>query len=187
MQMRRVLVLVMVILGGVGCGKYGPPVSPEARAPKSAPELTATPLADRVSFSWKGSEVDRSGRELAMMDGYHVYQKELGPGAPADYQKGFTLLGTVQDTHIAALQKMRDEARAKGQLTRRVTVDAKLKEFSFATPPLKPGQVYLFKVVPFNQGGVEGETRQLVRVAFQGAQSVMNYIQLAPEDQIDAR
>ncbi len=187
MQMRLSLAIGVLLMCSAGCGKYGPPVSPETRAPKAVPELTATPLADHVSFSWKSAEVDRRGDELKVMDGYRVYQKELGPGAPADWQKGFSLLGTVQDTHVAVLQRLREEARAKGALTRRVSVDAKLKQFTFATPPLKVGQVYLFKVVPFNQGGVEGDARQLVRVAFQGPQSVMNYIQLAPEDQLDVR
>ena len=186
-MIQRVLVLLTLALLPplmTGCGKYGPPVPPEARAPKAVLQLVATPQADRVAFTWQSAEADRSGTELLSMDEYRVYQKELTPGAPAEWQKGFSLIGSVPDTHVAELAKLRAEARARGELTRRVSLDSKRSQFAFSTPPLSAGRVYLFKVVPVNQGIVEGEVRQLVRVAFQGPASVLNYISLTADDQL---
>ncbi len=154
------------------CGRYAPPVAPEKVAPEAVGALTVKGTLDGVAFTWRAPDSDQRGKSLTSLDGYRVYRKQLLTAKDAiDLQDNFAIVGSVADTAFAALTKAKDEAKAAGRPTRRVHISDDLKQFSFLDNGVKAGSTYLYKVVPYNQGGVEGESFQLVQVLWRGEAS----------------
>lgn len=170
-------ILVCALVFSSGCGRYGPPVAPEALAPQAVPDLQVQGTTDGVTFSWRSSETDQRGKELLSLDGYRIYraQKPQSIDKKSAEEKAeepeFTLVGTLEDTHLSALQKARAEARAAGKPSRRIRPDENLMKFSFVDTEVSPGVTYLYKVVPVNQGDVESDAYQLVQVLWKGESS----------------
>ena len=88
----------------------------------------------------------------------------------------------IEDTHVAVLKDLKEQARAERRLTRKVSVDPELKSFKFTDINVNPGGLYVYKIVPVNQGGVEGNVRDLIRVRFRGEASE---IRLLTQNSID--
>jgi len=163
---------LLLVMGLAGCGKFGPPLAPEVMAPAEVRDLQVTPAHDGVTFSWRSPTSDRRGRELKALGGYHVYRRSLGESGPED----FTLITSIEDNHIAARDALRAEARKAGQPVRRIQADAALTSFRFTDTGVVPGAVYLYRVVPFNQGDIEGGQRRMVRIVFRGESSEVAFV-----------
>lgn len=177
MRMRGLLALAVVLFATSGCGRYGPPVPPEAVAPAQVETLKVSAVAEGVRFSWNSPQSDRRGESLKSLDGYRVYRKSIEkPSDVTDSNIEFTLLGTLEDTHLEALEQARAEARAAGRPAHRARVDAKLTTFEFLDKEVAPGSTYIYKVVPFNQGDVESEAFRLVRVLWRGDSSEISSV-----------
>jgi hypothetical protein len=54
-----------------------------------------------------------------------------------------------------------------------VKAPAELLSFSYLDKNPKLGTTYIYQIVPKNQGGVDGQVGEVVRVVFQGAQSAV--------------
>lgn len=159
------------------CGKYGPPLPPESFSPRAVKQLQVTADTGGVRFKWESPDADLRGAELRNMDGYYVMRKALEHSEDAtDADVPFEEIGRVSDTHVLEREKKRDGARAAGRPARRIDSDAALKKFEYTDSSAAAGKAYLYKVVPHNQGGVEGRVAQLVRVVFKGAASQISYI-----------
>ncbi len=170
--------LALVILSLTACGKYAPPIPPELLSPRSVESLEATADVEGVMFRWRSPETDLRSEELKTMDGYRIYRKELvKPAAVVDEEIPFDLIGGIPDTHVLIRDNLREEARKTGKPSHRVTVDSSLTKFEFRDTQAQSGATYLYKIVPYNQGDVEGETANLVKVAFRGDAS---HISLMP-------
>ena len=175
----RFISLTVTILS-IGCGKYGPPVSPEATAPSPTLALDVKGGIEGIKINWKAPDTDNLGRELKTIDGYHVYRKELIDPLGTDIldPKEYKLVASVVDTHLLELKKLRDEAKEKNLPTRKVKVADEAKQFTFTDNVVSSGKIYLYKIIPFNQNGVDGEPGQIVRVFFRGESSQVNFIPL---------
>lgn len=171
------LLLILGLLTVNGCGKYGPPVPPEALSPRPVQALTVSASAQGVKFTWSAPDSDQRGEELKSLDGYNVYRSEIDPlAAPADRNLAdYQLIGTINDTHLAILQSLREQAIASGKPTRKIKVDSALKNFEFLDNKVGAKKVYLYKVVPFNQGSVEGQFNQFVKVLYNAEGSEITF------------
>jgi hypothetical protein len=166
------------VLGGlVGCGRYRAPLTPEELAPAAVENLTVATTDSGVVFTWLASDKDRRGKELKSAEGYSIERKELmHRGDETDPTVEFQQLGFLKDNHVEVRERLRAEARKSGKVGRTVTAPEDQMKFTFTDSTPKLGTTYIYQVVPQNQGGIEGQVGQLVKVVFQGAKStvVMN-------------
>lgn len=157
-----------------GCGRYMPPIAPESLAPKAVQGLVVTPSAQGVMFSWTATDEDRRGKELKSADGFVVERKEIARrGDETDPAVQFKELAFLKDTHVEKREELRKNARAQGKIGRTVKAPADLLSFSYLDNTPRMGTTYIYQIVPKNQGGVEGQVGEVVRVVFQGAQSAV--------------
>lgn len=171
MRMVRFLVGAVILSG---CGRYLAPVPPEMLAPVAVENLVVTPLNTGMFFSWSAPEKDRRGRELKDFEGYSVERKEIAKrGDETDPTVKFTELVFIPDTHIEKREELREEARAAGKISRNVKAPADLTKFSYTDATPHNGVTYIYQIVPKNNGGVKGQVGQVIKVAFQGAQSAV--------------
>jgi hypothetical protein len=169
MQMLRVLVLA---LGLGGCGRYAAPIPPESLAPVAVSALSVLAEEKALQIKWESPQTNLRGEELGSLDGYRVYRAKLN--SDQDFvieQPEFALIGSITDTHLVELEKKKDLLIASGKPSRRASVDPSLTRFNFTDADLIFGQRYLYKVVPLNQGGIEGSRFALTQVLWQGTQS----------------
>jgi len=167
MVLRRFCLLGLVALNLGGCGKYGPPVPPEALSPAAVSELAASADATSVSLSWKAPKSDLRSKELRSLDGYSVVRATIEGNEPPR----FAPLEFIEDKHILERDRLREEARASGKTARRVDVPAALTAFTFVDKTVVAGGRYLYRIIPVNQGGVLGAARESIQVTFNGVTS----------------
>ena len=172
----------LVVLGALAlwlsaCGKFAPPIPPERLAPRAIEELQVTAQDTQMEFKWRAPRSDERGRELKSIDGYHVYRKIITQQSDiSDPKARFELLASVPDTHIIEREKLRAEARAQGKPGRRIDAPAASKDFRYADGSVKPGESYLYKIVPYNQGDSEGLFDRQTLVLFSGTASKITVI-----------
>jgi hypothetical protein len=115
---------------------------------------------------------DRRGKELKAAEGFSIERKELvHRGDETNPEVKFKRIGFLPDKHVEVRDKLRAEARAAGKIGRTVKSPEELMKFSFVDSTPVKGKTYMYQIVPLNQGGVEGQVAELVKVVFQGAQS----------------
>ena len=184
----RTLLVSLLLCSLVGCGKYGRPLPPEVFGPAEVTDLAARNEGAGLLLSWRAPSKDVRSRELKSIDGYRVVRAalpvgDIGSADPGQEQaKGAVSFGQsafIEDTHLTVLGKLRDAARAEGRNPRHVKGDPALTRFTFIDTTVKPGETYLYKVVPVNQGGIEGLVREGVRVTFQRGESTISSVPLS--------
>ncbi len=161
-----------------GCGRYGKPLPPEYLAPASIKELEVTSAADGVKFSWQSPDHDRRGKDLKTIDGYKVLRKEVALSDSSELEKAgdFSVVATVGDTHLVELEKQKQELLAQEKPARRLKPEAESTTFSFTDSSVVSGKSYLYRIMPFNQGGVLGQSKQTVRVVYSGANTQISIL-----------
>lgn len=173
---KRIALMIFAVFFG-GCGRYIAPIAPELMAPRSVDTLVITPSSQGVAFSWTAPDQDRRGKELTNFNGYRIRRKELVErGDETNAAIPFQVVGFVPDTHVQVREKLRAEARAAGKIGRRIQAPDELTTFSFVDTTPQLNKTYLYKVVPENQGIVEGVVDELVKVTFKGAESDVTVI-----------
>ncbi len=171
-------IIVFVLVALPGCGKYGPPVPPEALTPQSVQQLEFSAQMEGVTFTWRSPEQDRRGEELMSLDGYTIYRAAIDDfdSYIEDPFEASQELAFIPDSHIMVREDLRKEARLKGLATRKVKVSSDLKSFRYVDTDLTPGLEYVYMIVPMNQDGEEGEVSQYIRVLFRGDSSEVRMI-----------
>lgn len=163
---------VLFLLSLSACGREGPTRPPQDFAPRAVEQLKVSGGVDGVRFTWNSPTSDRRGKSLESLDGYQLLRAELSADQELRLDDlEFNQLTFLPDQSVATLLSAREEARNKGQLTRHVKVDPALSQFSFTDQNVRPGQVYFYRILPTNQGGIEGEAKNLVRVVYRGEAS----------------
>lgn len=171
-----------------GCGKYGPPLPPEAVSPTTVAELAASAARDSVSLSWRSPSDDRRGKTLSDIEGYRVYRKTIiKRGDIYDDSVQYALLSEIKDDHLKNLKIRKDEAEARGEPTRRIKSDPKETEFSFTDSSVKAGESYIYKIAPVNHGGVEGRSAKLIRADFSGEKPESSLIENLQDTRLDLK
>ncbi len=162
------------------CGRAGPTRPPEEFAPREVEMLQVSGSVEGVKFSWLSPSGDRRGKRLESLEGYSVRRAAVPPpeaGRESDIlDLDFEELAAIEDKSVATREQLREAARAEGKPARKIKVDKALSEFSFTDQTARPGLVYLYKIVPLNQGGVEGESKNLVRVVYRGEASEISLV-----------
>ena len=177
-ELFRIISLGTIVLLSVSaCGRYGPPQPPEFFAPRHVEDLTINAQLDGIVFSWIAPSKDQRGDRLKEIEGYRIYRKDLFAETDLlDPDRPFVEIGMIEDLHLQELDARREEARRVGRPIRKVTVPAESKSFRFTDSPLESGKGYLYKVVPINQNGTEGQVKNMVRVLFRGLSSELYLI-----------
>ncbi len=179
MRLFSVLKLFLFLVFASGCGRYLPPIPPESLAPSSIEYLSAIGDAEGITFSWKASPSDMQGKKLKQIDGYRILraavtESKLITLEPDEIE--FTEVEFIPDLHLVELRELQDQAEATGQIVRKVKVNEIKKQFSYRDVGVKPGGVYLYKIIPINQGSVEGLSAHIYRVVFQGVATTVELI-----------
>jgi hypothetical protein len=172
----RCFAICVLCLWAQACGRYGNPFPPEALAPQAVGNLSAKASETSIILAWTAPRNDLRGRELSTLDGYKIYRQQLSAevtaeAVPTRKRLEPELLAIIPDTHIAVRDELRVRAREEGKLARRVRVDPELVNFEYSDQDVLVGSLYKYTIVPFNQGRVEGLTREAVEVLFRGRQS----------------
>jgi hypothetical protein len=174
------LAIVLVLLPG--CGRYRAPLTPEELAPSAVQNLTVTATAKEVVFTWRASEVDRRGKELKSVEGFSIERKELRRrGDETDPTVEFDRVGFIADDHVEVRERLRVEARAAGKIGRAVKAPDEELKFTFTDSTPIVGRTYVYQIVPQNQGGIDGQVGEMVKVVFQGTQST---VVVSPSEEI---
>lgn len=164
------VLLALVVLSG--CGRFAPPIPPEKVAPQAVGDLTATATEKGVLLKWTTPESDRRDKPLRFIDGFSVFRKDIRINKDVTNDEiPFELLSEIQDKAIEDRERRREEAKNIGAISRRVKLDPTLSAHEYLDETLEMNKTYLYKVVPTNQGGVEGEVRQFVSITFRGLAS----------------
>lgn len=182
MKLTHCIALIAIVLSSA-CGKYGPPLPPESLSPRPVQELTARAETDGVRFEWKAPSEDIRGKELKTMTGYKILRKDFtGEKDLIASKYEYELVGEVEDTHVIERDRIREELRSKNIPSHRAKVDDALKQFEFLDTAVEPGRTYLYRIVPVNQGSVEGEFDKFVKVSFKGDSSDVTLIDRRQEE-----
>jgi hypothetical protein len=171
-----IFVLLAIHCTVVGCGRYAAPEPPEFYSPMGIRLLFVRPQVNGVEFTWESPEADLRGRELESMDGYRIYRKPFLLKADLIELEDYDEVGFVEDTHVLILEERRKAAIEKGIPSRKVSIEPELKSFRYLDTGLVPGQSYLYKLTPVNQGGVEGQTDTIVKILFRGLNSEVQMV-----------
>lgn len=180
MKVFRIILTLSVIVAFGGCGRYSSPVPPELVAPEAVSSLTIQAQQDGVDFTWRASDQDQRGKELKFIDGYRVARKEVKQrGDETDPAIPFDEVGFLPDTHVEIREKLRKDAREKGEIGRRLKPPEETLKFAYSDKGLESGKTYVYQIIPINQGGVKGEVKQLLKVYFTGENSDISIIDSA--------
>ncbi len=168
----RLVIFTLVLAMLLGCGKYGRPMPPEHFAPRAVADLEVTAQEAKITFAWRSPRLADDGRELKSMEGYRLYRKTIKEQSDiSDNDVEFELITTVSDTHVQVRDQLRAEARVQGKPGRKIQPPAATMKFEYSDGTVKEGETYLYKLVPINQGGVEGDPGQPITIVFKGLAS----------------
>ena len=189
MRLTRFICSILALLTLARCGRFAAPFPPEKIAPQAVNELVAQGTEKGILLTWRTPDNDRRDKPLRFMDGYSVYRKPIvNPKDVTDQDIEFELRGELVDKAVTDRQLRKDQAKELGGISRRVKLDPILSALRFEDGPLDRGKTYLYKIVPTNQGGVEGEVKQFVSITFRGLESDISLVsakQLGVEDFLD--
>ena len=165
------------------CGRYGKPLPPEYLAPTAVQSLNVSAGLEGVKFAWEAPGNDRRGKPLKSIEGYKILRRDddSGNSSNSDRQSNFQVVTTVSDTHLLELERAKQAALAEDKPARRMKAPAESTKFSFMDSSVQSGKAYLYRIYPYNQSGVLGQSKQTVRVLFNGESSQVAMLP-SPED-----
>ena len=179
--------LVFLCVCFFGCGKFGPPLPPEAFSPVGVRDLQVFGELQGVRFQWKSPEEDLQGEELESLNGYKIYRKSThGKSAAVLEEEDFELIQTIVDKSVQDRESRREQARNLGKPSKKIKSNPDLQEFQFVDARLQPGETYLYKIIPVNQGDVEGQVRQMVEILYRGTSSVIRLVEADSFDDLQS-
>ncbi len=175
--MKKVLCAIVILVTLSSCGRYGPPLPPEMLAPEAVRDLKITALQEGVSFEWSTPLLDRRGEKLEEMSGYLLQRKTLEDSADlVSKNLRFETVMTVEDLSLKDLKERKKLAKEKGRVSRKVKADTELQRFNVSDTTVQNGINYIYRIVPINQGRVEGRSLEYAQVLFNGIDSLVSII-----------
>lgn len=173
----RLYSLFGIVVLCVGCGRYAPPISPEFVAPSPVENLEVTADEQSVSFAWTASDRDQRGKELTDSGLFRIERAILDEDqSVVDIQDDFVVIGMLDDKHVEIRDALRSAARREGKIGRRIEAPSESMSFLYRDAPLDQDTVYVYQIVPVNQGGVRGGVREYIRVLFKGVDSMVTRV-----------
>lgn len=163
---------ILAVLFLISCGKYAPPRPPEVFSPNPVTVLEVSADISAVNFKWGSPDSDQTGSELRSMDGYTIYRKTIKEKSDViDPEVPYESIAEIKDIHVEELKKLREKALEENKPARKVKIDDALKKFSYSDKTVQAGQQYAYRIVPVNQGDVEGRVDKIIKVLFRGDSS----------------
>jgi hypothetical protein len=160
-----------------GCGRYQAPEPPEYFAPRGVQDFAVKTSVEGVTISWQSPHEDQRGRELTSLDGYRLLRKNIArPADIFDASIEYEELAFLEDLSVFERERLRDQAKADGRISRRIQAPLEKEKFHYLDSTVLPGNSYVYKLIPINQGRTEGRAAPLVRVAFRGEQSQVRMV-----------
>jgi hypothetical protein len=162
----------------IGCGRYAPVIAPELTAPNVVKYQPFVPNSKGVSLTWIAPQQDRQGKKLKKLDGFRIYRREIPMNRQArnDYDNEFKVIGVVADTTVAERVRRQKEQRAVLKSGRQVRLSQEDLSVSFLDANVTTGSLYLYKVTPFNSLAAEGLATSFVEVLYDGEKSISRTI-----------
>ncbi|NDC39097.1 MAG: hypothetical protein EBZ48_13800 [Proteobacteria bacterium] len=166
----------MLAAAMIGCGRYMRPIPPEFVSADAAQEVKVQGTVGGVRLSWSSPVKDRRGKELKELDGYRIERKSLVKnGDTVSGRVRFQQLSFVQDGSVKELQKQKELLRSQDKPSHRAKIDPALQQFEFIDTTVKPGEQYLYRIVPRSYYG-DGAVRVVARVLFRGDSSEVSML-----------
>ena len=173
----NVFLLFLLVFNLSACGKYGPPLPPEAFSPRAIEDLQVSSKVSGVKFSWRSPSLDLQGEELEDLDGYFIFRRVAKNSAALVMdEEEFDEIARLEDVSVSEREERREVAREEGLPTRKISSKPELEYFEYLDEGLTPGVTYIYKIVPFNQGEVEGQVTQLIEIFFRGSSSEIRFV-----------
>lgn len=170
--------LFITLVLNIGCGRINAPVPPEQLAPKPVQYTSVVTNKEDLTIEWLSPIEDVRGKELKKLDGFKVYRKTLPQKLSVlkeaeEDELEYELISVVMDTTSNVLAQKKELARASLRPIRTASLTNDERKVSFTDADLKPGQLYLYKVVGYNSVGFEGPALKFIEVLFDGQNSVV--------------
>lgn len=156
--MKRLLILMLLICFGFGCGKKGPPKPPENFAPAVVMFFSADGVVDGVNLSWQEPESKANGEDLDDLVGFVVMKRAHLKDGKSRYRK----LAEIPAKKPADSNKQTDET-------------VKLS-YRVLDREVEPGKRYEYYVTAYNEDSVEGVWSPVLRVTFVGESSIVENV-----------
>ncbi len=131
------LFICFILLGGIACGKKGPPVPPKAIVPQSVKDLKGEVIQERIRLSWTIPEGENLFR---LFKAIKPLAEEPCPGCPVRFTERFDIdIADPKTVHIEGKQVIYWDA-------------------------IEPGNRYVYKVIVISEDGVESGDSNIVFV-----------------------
>ena len=139
--------ILLWVFAGTGCGKKTPPIPKDARVPRAAKNLQIKKLPGGIQLTWREPRKDLRGDKLKGLAGYNVLKKVVKPGSNecVDCPGGFSVVAVLDRDHP-------------------VNFKASDHTITWMDKDIKKKGIYVYRVVPFNVNGYNGEISNFVKV-----------------------
>ena len=136
--MKRFLVLaLMVVTLGVGCGKKGDPRAPELATPKTITNLAARSAPNGISLTWNRPTEYVDGKELKDLASFVIFRKEVSqscPDCPVPYRQLTTVNVEDRDKFVQQKQYRYDDPEVRPKAIYRYRISSQLLDGSLSAP-----------------------------------------------------
>ena len=136
MRSRWVIVFLLILMS-VACGKKGDPRAPELATPQTIKNLNAKPDRNGVALTWSRPTQYVDGREIKDLTGFVIFRKELSqtcPDCPVPYRPLTTVMVEDQEKFIKQKQYRYIDQEAQPKVVYRYRVSSQLKDGSLSEP-----------------------------------------------------
>lgn len=169
-------ILIVTLL--IGCGRVGAPITPERLNPMPVEGLAVDlTVNEGVSLEWVAPRTDVRKEPLEKLIGYRVERakvsgESLGVNPVPSMLVGdtdrdepdFYEIAVVEDLTLPRLKIAQDKARAEERPIRKVKLSIDERKMTFVDEDVEVGEVYLYRVLPYNQRRFDGSYRSILKV-----------------------
>lgn len=131
------LLICLILLGGVSCGKKGPPVPPKAIVPQSVRDLKGEVIQEQARLSWT---MPRGEKQCRLLKAVVPFTEDLCADCPVQ----FTTQVDIDITDSKIVQIEGDKVIYWESIT--------------------PGKRYFYKILVISEDGVESKDSNIVSV-----------------------
>ncbi len=173
----------LIISTVMSCGRYGPPLPPEAYTPATVDNFLASPSPDGIVLTWNTPDKDRQGEDLEELTHYDILRSNTEDllNFLKDPIVNSEVVGRVYSKNYELLLKRKSEARAKKEPSRMLENPDSFSKFSFADNSLSAdatnlGKTFIYSVVPYGREGLPGEVLWFTKITYDGDKSIVEML-----------
>jgi predicted small lipoprotein YifL len=149
MKTRFVVILLIIAIFVIACGRKEKPLPPEAKAPRAVSYFTARGDVQGIILSWTAPEKTAQGELLKDLSSFLIMRARHTP----DEIDGPDTLAQIRHTPEVGSQEP--------------------KKYFYRDENVRPGQKMSYVVYPVNEQGVRGVPSPSLLVTFRGSSSII--------------